>query len=120
MQPAHNFSPRAFSRNNYGVRTVAENSPFHTYNWNAPLWFGVNTINVNGCTTTFVGSAFWGQAVVNALRDNMRATLDEIMAKAPAGSLAAVPTYNPSYAAVKAAPAAPSAEEAAPEPGSLL
>jgi len=88
---------RCVFMNNYGVRTIDESTPFHTYNWNAPLWFGVNTINVNGCTTTFVGSAFWGQKVVNALRDNMRATLDDIMAKAPAGSLAAVPKYDPKH-----------------------
>lgn len=97
--PTYNDNMHVFDRcifmNNYGVRTIPENSPFHTYNWNAPLWFGVNTINVNGCTTTFVGSMLWGQTVVDAMRDNMRATLDSIMAKAPAGAVAEVPTYNP-------------------------
>ena len=99
--PTYNDDMHVFDRcifmNNYGVRTVPENSPFLTWNWNAPFWFGVNTINVNGCTTTFVGAAFWGQKVVNAMRDNMRATIDDIIAKAPAGDLAGVPKYDPKY-----------------------
>jgi hypothetical protein len=40
------------------------------------------------------------------MRDNMRATLDEIMAKAPAGALSAVPKYDPKYDVVKNSPSA--------------
>ena len=29
------------------------------WNWNAPMWLGVNTINVNGKTTTLIGSCLW-------------------------------------------------------------
>merc|ERR1719191_1352849 len=83
---SHPFHRNIFM-NNYGVRTMPEGSPFHTWNWNAPLWFGVNTINVNGRTTTLCGSTFWGIEVVEAMRDNMEETLrTEFMAKAPAGS----------------------------------
>ena len=51
--------------------------------WNAPQWLGVNTININGATTTLVGSMLWGLPVVEAIRDNIEATLREIMAAAP-------------------------------------
>ena len=63
------------------MRTVDETVGFRAWNWNAPLWFGVNTIQVNGRTTTLVGSAMWGIEPVLALRDNMEATLRDIMAK---------------------------------------
>jgi hypothetical protein len=80
--------------NNYGVRTMPERSPFKTWNWNAPLWFGINTINVDSCTTTFVGSCFWGLPVIEAMRDNMETTLRGIMAKADPATCK-VPAYKP-------------------------
>jgi len=69
--------------NNYGVRTVDEKAGFVAWNWNAPLWLGINTINVNGRTTTMVGSCFYGTDLVHACRDNIEGTLRDIMAKAP-------------------------------------
>jgi len=84
---------RTLFMNNYGVRKNA-NPAFAAWNWNAPLWLGVNTINVNGQTTTLVGSAFWGLDVVEALRDHMETTLrEEIMAKAPKRGGKAVPEF---------------------------
>ena len=68
--------------NTYGVRTTEEAAHLTQWLWNAPLWFGVNTININGATTTLVGSSFWGLEVVEALRDSMEATLREIMSAA--------------------------------------
>jgi len=73
---------RCLFMNNYGSRTMPEQSPFHTWNWNAPIWLGVNTIQVNGKTTTLIGSAMWSLEIVEALRDNMEVTLRGIMAKA--------------------------------------
>ena len=73
---------RCLFMNNYGKRTMPTESPFHTWNWNAPLWLGVNTINVNGKTTTLVGSCMWGQDIVEALRDHMEATIRDVISKA--------------------------------------
>lgn len=73
---------RSLFMNNYGVRDMPPDSPFDTWNWNAPIWLGVNTICVNGKTTTLVGSSMWGLDLVEGLRDNMEATLRGIMAKA--------------------------------------
>lgn len=74
---------RCLFLNNYGVRTVPEEANFHTWNWNAPLWLGLNTINVNGRTSTMIGSFFHGRDLVHAVRDNVESTLRGIMAKAP-------------------------------------
>lgn len=50
----------------------------------APIWLGVNTITntiqVNGKTTTLVGSCMWGLEIVESLRDSMEVTLRDIMA----------------------------------------
>lgn len=95
--PTYNDDAHVFDRtlfmNNYGVRTNA-NPAFEAWNWNAPLWLGVNTINVNGKTTTLVGSSFWGLEVVEALRDHMEGTLREIMAQAPRRGGKEVPAYG--------------------------
>jgi len=91
----HHPTSRIIFMNNYGIRTTPPGSPFHTWNWNAPMWLGFNTINVDGCTTTLMGSSFWGLEIVEALRDNVEATLrNEFMAKAPA-NVGTVPTYKP-------------------------
>merc|ERR1712216_519110 len=82
----HHCLDRHIFMNNYGVRKMPEGSNFVAWNWNAPLWFGINTINVDGCTTTLVGSSFWGIDVVEKLRDNMEKTLREVMSKAPDGA----------------------------------
>lgn len=82
---------RCIFMNNYGVRDSTVPLVWH---WNAPMWWGVNTINVNGKTTTMVGSMLWGQEVVAAMRDHMEGTLREIMAHAPADGSAKVPTYG--------------------------
>jgi len=86
LAPCYSVYPHAFNRcifmNNYGIRKMPPGSPFHSWNWNAPLWLGINSINVDGATTTLVGSCFWGQEVVDAMRDNMEATLRDIMTKA--------------------------------------
>ena len=58
------------------------------------MWWGVNTINVNGQTMTMVGSTLWGQEVVAAMRDHMEGTLREIMEHAPKDGSATVPTYS--------------------------
>jgi len=94
--PCFNTWSHCFDRtifmNNYGVRTMPEGSPFHWWNWNAPMWLGINTINVDGRTTTLVGSCYWGIHVVEKLRDSIEATLrDEFIAKAPGG--VEVPKY---------------------------
>ena len=73
---------RSLFMNNYGVREMPKEVPFDTWNWNAPIWLGVNTICVNGKTTTLVGSSMWSLELVEQLRDNMEATLRGIMAKA--------------------------------------
>jgi len=73
---------RSLFMNNYGVREMPAESPFDTWNWNAPIWLGVNTICVNRKTTTLVGSSMWSLELIEAIRDNMEATLREIMAKA--------------------------------------
>ena len=78
--------------NNYGVRSNA-NPALEAWNWNAPLWLGVNTINVNGKTTTLVGSMLLGLEVVEPLRDHMEATLRDIMADAPADGGRPVPGF---------------------------
>jgi len=80
--------------NNYGVRSNP-NPAWEAWNWNAPFWLGVNTINVNGKTTTLVGSCMWGMPVVEAIRDRMEVELRAIMAKAPAGSAKEIPTHKP-------------------------
>lgn len=86
VMPTYNDNAHCLSRclfmNNYGVRSMPEGSGFRAWNWNAPLWFGVNTICVDNYTTTLVGSSMWGLEVVTALRDNMEATLREIMSHA--------------------------------------
>ena len=58
------------------------------------MWFGVNTINVNGATNTLVGSSIWGIEVMTAVRDNMEATLRGIMAHSPVDGSAKVPEYS--------------------------
>ena len=82
--------------NNYGVRTVAPESGKYAWNWNAPMWFGVNTINVNGRTTTLFGSSLWGLPLVEAMRDNIEATLREIMTHAAdeKAGVKAVPAHS--------------------------
>lgn len=90
----HHPFDRCIFMNNYGVREMPPGSPFHTWNWNAPYWFGFNTINVDGCTTTLVGSMFWGLEVVEAMRDNIEETLRDIMDQADLESLCRVPTYG--------------------------
>lgn len=90
----HHPLNRQIFMNNYGVRTMPAGSPFHTWNWNAPLWFGVNTINVDGQTTTLVGSLFWGLEVVEAMRDHMVNTIrTEVMARAPPNA-GTIPNYK--------------------------
>jgi len=85
---------RCLFMNNYGVRTMPPGTPFHTWNWNAPLWLGLNTINVDGCTTTLIGSSFHGLKVVEAMRDHIEATLrGEVMAAGK--SAETIPTYRP-------------------------
>jgi len=42
----------------------------------------VNTISVNGKTTTLVGSSVWGLEIVEQIRDNMEVTLRGIMKEA--------------------------------------
>ena len=73
---------RCLFMNQYGVRDMPSEVGFDTWNWNAPIWLGVNTICVNGKTTTLVGSCMWGLEAVEALRDSMEITLRGIMAKA--------------------------------------
>ena len=84
--PTYNDDAHVFDRtifmNNYGVRTMPPECPFHTWNWNAPIWLGVNTISVNGKTTTLVGSSMWGLENVEAIRDNIEITLRGIMDQA--------------------------------------
>ena len=63
---------KAIFMNNYGVRTVAPESGCLAWNWNAPMWFGVNTINVNGRTTTLFGSSLWGLPLVEVGAGNGR------------------------------------------------
>ena len=94
--PTYNDDAYVFDRclfmNNYGVRT-SPNPAFEAWNWNAPFWLGVNTISVNGKTTTLVGSCFWGIEVVEALRDHMEGTLRDIMSKAPKTGSKEIPVY---------------------------
>ena len=93
---AHVFDKTIFM-NNYGVRTMPEEVGFRAWNWNAPLWLGINTINVNGRTTTLVGSCMFGLEVAEALRDEIEAALREVIAKGrevPAEEASAVPTYR--------------------------
>jgi hypothetical protein len=99
--PTYNDDAHVFDRtifmNNYGVRTMPEEVGFRAWNWNAPLWLGINTINVNGRTTTLVGSAMFGLEVVEALRDEIEAALREVIAKGrevPAEQASGVPTYQ--------------------------
>merc|ERR1711908_9392 len=66
---------RCIFMNQYGTREIPEESGFDTWNWNAPIWIGVNTIHVNGKTTTMVGSAMWSLEIVEQLRDNIEKTL---------------------------------------------
>jgi len=73
---------RTLFMNNYGVRDMPPEVPFHTWNWNAPMWLGVNTISVNGKTTTLVGSCMWSLPIVEAIRDSIEITLRDIMKSA--------------------------------------
>jgi hypothetical protein len=97
FMPCYNVWYHALDRcifmNNYGIRTMPKGSPFHTWNWNAPAWFGINTINVDGATTTLVGSMLWGLDVVEAMRDNIEATLRGIMSEA-GQEMASIPSYK--------------------------
>jgi len=90
---AHIMSKCLFM-NNYGVRDMPEGSNFVAWNWNAPMWLGVNTICVDGRTTTMVGSSFWGLEVVDALRNNIEATLRGIMSHADKQSSYAMPSHS--------------------------
>jgi hypothetical protein len=93
---SHCFDRNLFM-NNYGVRTMPEGSPFHWWTWNAPLWLGLNTINVDGRTTTLIGSMMWGIDVLERLRDTIEDILrNEFMAKSPASGQkgALVPSYK--------------------------
>merc|ERR1712224_47227 len=78
VPPPYNDDAPVFGRtlfmNNYGVRTNPSPS-FFAWNWNAPFWLGVNTICVNGKTTTQVGGMFWGADIIEAIAQNMEATL---------------------------------------------
>lgn len=85
---AHFLSGTVFM-NNYGVREIGK--PFHTWNWNAPFWLGINTINVDGATTTQVGAMIWGTEVVGALRDRVDDILRSFMTEGSPGS---VPQYQ--------------------------
>jgi len=86
IMPTYNDSAHLMDRtlfmNNYGVRDIPTPTPFHTWNWNAPLWLGVNTISVNGKTTTLIGSCMWSLPIVEAIRDSIEATLRGIMKEA--------------------------------------
>merc|ERR1719453_2484573 len=73
---------RSLFMNNYGVREMPEECPFHTWNWNAPIWLGVNTICVNGKTTTLVGSSLFSLEQIQQVRNKIEITLREIMKKA--------------------------------------
>lgn len=70
---------RAILMNNYGVRSMPPESSFVSWNWLAPTWFCLNTINVNGATSTTVGSSIWGLEAVEQIRDNIEGTLRKIM-----------------------------------------
>jgi len=85
---------RAIFMNNYGVRSMPEGSNFVAWNWNAPMWLGVNTICVDGRTTTLVGSSFWGGELVEAMRDHMLETLREIMSHHDDAKGVEIPTYQ--------------------------
>lgn len=84
--PAYNDDLHLLDRtvfmNQYGKREMPEEVGFEAWSWNAPIWLGVNTIQVNGKTTTLIGSCMWGLEIVEALRDSMEITLRGIMAKA--------------------------------------
>ena len=84
--PAYNNNSQLLDRcifmNQYGVREMPAEIGFDTWTWNAPTWLGVNTINVNGKTTTAVGTMIFGYDLLVKLRDHMEITLREIMAKA--------------------------------------
>lgn len=81
--PCYNTSrhcmDRAILMNNYGVRSMPPESSFVSWNWLAPTWFCLNTINVNGATSTTVGSSIWGLEAVEQIRDNIEGTLRKIM-----------------------------------------
>ena len=84
--PAYNNNSQLLDRcifmNQYGVREMPAEIGFDTWTWNAPTWLGVNTINVNGKTTTAVGTMIFGYDLLVKLRDHMEITLREIMKKA--------------------------------------
>ena len=84
--PAYNddlhLLDRCLFMNQYGRREMPPEVGFEAWNWNAPIWLGVNTIQVNGKTTTLIGSCMWGLEIVEALRDSIEITLRGIMAKA--------------------------------------
>jgi hypothetical protein len=58
------------------------------------MWLGVNTICVDGRTTTLVGSSFWGGELVEAMRDHMLGTLREIMSHHADAKGVEMPTYQ--------------------------
>ena len=80
---------RSLFFNNYGKRSTVEGAHLVAWLWNAPVWLGVNTININGATTTLIGSSRWGLEVVEAIRDHMEMTLREIMDHAASGDASA-------------------------------
>merc|ERR1719240_460166 len=77
--PAYNddlhLLDRCLFMNQYGKREMPPEVGFEAWNWNAPIWLGVNTIQVNGKTTTLIGSCMWGLEIVEALRDSIEITL---------------------------------------------
>jgi len=68
--------------NNYGIRTLHEDSGFYSWNWAAPTGIALNTISVNGKMCTCLGTCVHSQDECDAIRDEVEAILLEFAGKA--------------------------------------
>lgn len=71
--------------NNYGVRSVAPESGFVSWNWAAPIKLGFNAIHANRRTCITFTSYVLGLDTLRAVRNHAEATLRDLMAPAPPG-----------------------------------
>jgi len=64
--------------NNYGNRTIHEDSGFVSFNWAAPTGIALNTINVNNKMCSCLGTSVHSQDECDAIRDEVERLLMEI------------------------------------------
>jgi hypothetical protein len=74
------FGPSIFF-NNYGLRTMDNESNVFTWNWAAPFYLGCNCINVNGKTCIVLSTSFIGGENLIKIRDQMEININNLIQK---------------------------------------